>query len=114
MNNYLVGGSLVITSALVAAISQVMLKKATQRAYKNWISQYLNVRVIFAYGLFFLTTIISILAVRYIPLSVASALDASGQVFILLLSRLVLKEHISRKKCLGVVIIVIGIILFWI
>ena len=114
MNNYLIGASLVLGSTIVAAISQVMLKIATQQTYKSWIFQYLNPRVIFAYGLFFVTTITSILAIRFIPLSLASALDASGQVFVLLLSRLVLKEQISRRKCLGIIIIVAGIIMFWI
>ena len=44
------GIAIFLGSVLVASISQIMLKKSADRKYDRWIDEYLNFRVIFAYG----------------------------------------------------------------
>lgn len=64
------------------------------------------------YFLLFGTTIINVFALRWVPLSLAVVLDASGQVFVPVLSRLFLNEQITRKKALGMAVIIVGIFVF--
>jgi uncharacterized membrane protein YraQ (UPF0718 family) len=42
-----------IFGVLIAALSQIILKKAAMRTYDSWIKQYLNFPVVFAYFIFF-------------------------------------------------------------
>ncbi len=102
---------LALSSVLIADISQVILKKAAGRKYTSVLKSYLNVRVIFAYFLFGLSTVFSVIALRRLPLSLSPLWQAMGQVFVVLLSYFVLKEKIGRKKALGIGIIVAGIVL---
>ena len=53
-----------------------------------------------------------VIALRFISLSLSTALAATGQVFVPLLSWLILKERISVQKALGMVAIIVGIIVF--
>ena len=111
-NAYIVGIAMTLASTLLAGISQLLLKIAAGREYKNWLQEYLNVWVITAYAIFVLTTVLSVIALRFISLSLSTALAATGQVFVLLLSWLILKERISVQKALGMVAIIVGIIVF--
>ena len=61
---YLLG----LLSVLIADISQVILKKAAGRKYPSVLRSYLNVRVIFAYFLFGLSTVCSLFALKRLPL----------------------------------------------
>ena len=58
-----------VASVLVSSISQVMLKKSANKVYDNALKEYLNPMVITAYGLFFLSTVITVFAYKYVPLS---------------------------------------------
>ncbi|MBF1256822.1 MAG: multidrug ABC transporter, partial [Stomatobaculum longum] len=40
-------------AVFIAALSQVLLKKAAMRPHRSVVEEYLNPQVIFAYGLFF-------------------------------------------------------------
>ena len=44
---------LMVLSSLISSFSQIMLKKAAGRQYKNKLREYLNPTVITAYGIFF-------------------------------------------------------------
>lgn len=111
-NAYFTGAALTLASTFLAGISQLLLKIAAGREYTSWLREYLNIRVITAYAIFVLTTILSVAALRYIPLSLSTALAATGQIFVPALSWLVLKERITPKKALGMTAIVVGIIIF--
>ncbi len=100
-------------SALIASVSQILLKKSAGRNHMTKLREYLNTLVISGYALLFCTTFINVLALRWVPLTLASALDASGQIFVPILSFLVLGEKISSRKLLGMAIIFIGILIFF-
>ena len=108
----LIGISLVLCSNAVAAISQILLKKAAKRTYPVWWRSYINPFVITAYAMFVMTTVFSVIALKFIPLSLSAAFAASGQIFVPVLSRLFLGEKIYRKRLIGMLTIVIGIIIF--
>lgn len=95
----------------ISNISQVMLKKSSQIKYEGKLKEYFNFRIIVAYILFLLCSIISTLLYRYIPLSLGPILESSGYIFIIILSAMFLKERISIKKIIGNLLIIIGIII---
>ena len=106
------GIAIFLGSVLVASISQIMLKKSADRIYDRWIDEYLNFRVIFAYGLFFLSSLLTVYAYKFVPLSLGPVLEASGYVFVSVMGYFILKEKIGKKKLLGLVIIIAGIVIF--
>lgn len=76
------------------------------------IREYINVRVITAYGMFFFSSLLSVLAYKYVPLSFGPILGAAEYVFIAILSRLILKEHINHRKIFGLAVIIAGIVVY--
>lgn len=101
-----------VFGVFISSVSQIVLKKSAQKEYTNKIREYLNVRVIFAYMIFFGATLCSILAFKSIPLSLGPILESAGYIFVAVLSWLFLKEKITKKKMLGLALIVIGIIVY--
>ena len=108
----LIGIAFVLGSTSISAVSQVLLKVSARKKYASIWLEYMNPFVIIAYGLYFITTILSVQALRYIPLTLSTAFDASGQIFVPVMSYLFLQEKISKRKCLGMGIIILGIIIF--
>ena len=104
---YLIG----LLSVLIADISQILLKKAASRDYTSVLKSYLNFKVIFAYFLFALSTVCSVIALKRLPLSMSPLWQSMGQVFVVLLSYFILKEKINNKKIIGIAIIIAGIVL---
>lgn len=105
---------LILFGVVIASLSRILLKYAAGIQYVTKISEYCNLYVVGGYMLFLITTFINVYALRFLPLSLASALDASGQVFVPLFSCFILKENINKKKLRGMFIIVVGILLFFV
>lgn len=101
-----------ILSVFIASVSQIILKTSSGKTYDSFIREYLNLRVITAYGLFFITTFISLYAYKVIPLSLGPVLEATGYIWVAILSYFALGERISRRKLAGLVIIIAGIALY--
>ena len=99
-------------SVLISSISQVLLKSSANKKHENPLMEYLNPKVIFAYGMFFLATLITIIAYKNVPLSMGGILEASGYIFVAVLSYIFLHEKISKRKCIGLGIILLGILIF--
>jgi len=96
----------------ISAVSQILLKKSSQKKYNNWIREYLNVRVIAAYGIFFFATLCTVFAYKYVPLSMGPILGTVEYIFVALLSYFLLKERITKKKLFGLLIIIFGVLVF--
>ena len=98
-----------LLSVFVSSISQIILKKSAQIKYANVAREYMNPRVIFSYGLFFLSTLLTMYAYKGVPLSLGTLLEASGYIYVLILSCIFLKEKITKRKLMGASFIIIGI-----
>ena len=99
-----------ILSVFISSVSQILLKQSANIKYESRIREYLNVRVIVAYGIFFLATLITILAYKKIPLSLGPVLETTGYFFVAVLSRIILKEHIGKRKIIGILVVIVGIV----
>ena len=100
-----------LSASLISAFSQILLKTAASKQYKSWIYEYLNPKVIIAYAIFFLATLITVYCYKVIPLSLGAMLEASGYVFVTVLGYLILKEKVSKQKILGMAFVILGVII---
>ena len=96
----------------ISAVSQVLLKRAAQKKYDNVIQEYLNPRVIVAYGIFFGATLLSILAYRVVPLSMGPIIEATSYIYVTIFGVTVFKEKINKKKLIALAIIIVGIVVY--
>ena len=103
---------IMLISVFVSAISQVLLKKAAMREWDSPIKEYLNPWVISAYALFFITTLVTVLAYAGIPLSLGPVLEATSYLYITFFGVVIFKEKIGWQKALALALIVGGIIVF--
>ena len=110
---------LAILGTFLSAFSQILLKmqanqttnKSYQTTEKSFIWKFLNWRVILSYGLLFLTLAINQIALIHVPMSVMPCITATIFIWVFLMGYFILKEKISRRKVIGVAIIIIGIII---
>ena len=101
-----------LISVFISAVSQIVLKKSASKTHESKMKEYLNAPVIIAYGLFFLSSLITVLAYKGVQLSMGPILEATGYIWVSILGFFVLKEKMSKKKVTGLIIIIIGIIIF--
>lgn len=103
---------LFLSAVFISSVSQIMLKKSADKTYDNAIKEYLNPWVVIAYGLFFGATLVTVLAYKYVPLSMGPILESAGYFFVTILGMIFLKEKVGKKKAAGLVVILVGIIIF--
>lgn len=111
MNQYSI---LLVASVFIAACSQILLKKSASMEHTSIIKEYLNPRVIIGYGMMFVSTILTILAFKGLDYKNGPIIESLGYIFIMILSRVFLNEKITKKKIIGNVLILFGIIIFYI
>ena len=93
-------------SVFLSAVSQVLLKKSTIR------SEFLNLYTLCAYGMFFLSSIMTAAAYKYVPLAKGQILEAGGYVYVSCFSAIFLKERLKKQEILGILCILIGIVIY--
>lgn len=107
---------LVLLAVLLTGISQVLLKIGSAhqgKRKKSILDAYLNLPTLFAYGLLLCVTVISIIALTgRIPLKMFYAIMSLNLVVVVGLSWGILKEEINKKMVWGIILIVIGIVIF--
>lgn len=108
MNN---GVLIYLITPLISAASQLMLKRAADNPKYTGLRFYLNPLVILAYVLFFGCMLLNVVALQTLDLTVASVLEASGFLYVMVLGWLFLKEKITPRKLIGNVLIVAGIVI---
>ena len=87
--------AMAFAAVLIATISQILLKR--------------QVRVIVSYGLLFLSLALNQVALICVPVSVLPCITATSFIWIFLFSAIFLHERPSKRKILGVIIILAGI-----
>ncbi len=109
MNKYIM---IYFFSVLISSASQILLKISAKKQYDNRWKEYLNARVIIAYAIFFCSSILTIYAYKGVPMSTGVVIESSGYIFVTFLSYICLHEIIGKRKFLGMLCIVTGIIFF--
>ena len=99
-------------SVFIASVSQILLKKSANRNHANGWREYLNKYVITAYFIFFISTILTIIAYKGVELKYGPIIESAGYIFILIMGKMFLDEKITRNKLLGVFLIILGVVVF--
>lgn len=103
---------LLLLSVFISSVSQIILKKAADKTYESSLKEYMNPMVIGAYGLFFCSVILTMLALKHVPLSMSPILESTGYIFVSVMGYIFLKERFSRRKLMGFALILAGIVIF--
>ncbi len=101
-----------IISVLISSVAQVMLKAEADKKHESRLKEYLNPMVITAYGIFFLSTFLTMYALKYVPLTYSPIIEPLSYIFVPVIGVLVLKEKISRRRVLGIAVMLVGIAVF--
>lgn len=115
MNNdimTLIFSGVFLCSVLISSISQILLKKSADRTYDSRLKEYLNPLVIIAYGMFFCSMMITMYCYRYVDVSAGPIFESAGYIFVGVLGYIFLKEKFTAKKIIGMLLIMIGIVIF--
>ena len=102
-----------IVSELIAASSQMLLKKSAQKEHSSIITEYLNPWVICGYGLLLLSMIVTIFCYDGLGYMGVVVMEPINYVIVLVMARLIFKEKITFRKFLGVLLIISGIVVFY-
>ena len=109
MLNYVLIG---IGSVVLSCIGQLLLKLGARKTWPTRVREYLNIYVLGGYLIMGVCMLVTIYVYTGLQLKYGAVLESLGYVIILLMSRLLLGEPITRKKLAGNMLIVIGILLF--
>lgn len=112
MSEYGVSVIILLISVLVASVSQIMLKVSANREHETRIKEYLNPLVITAYVMLLGSTVLTMLALRHLPLSHQPLYESASYIFVSVMGFLLLKERFTKKKLLGLALILAGIFIF--
>lgn len=104
--------ALMLAGTFISSVAQVLLKKASQREYGSFWKEYLNIRVIVAYAIFFAASLLAIFAYRVVPLSMGPILEATGYIYVTVFGVLIFHEKLSTPKLLALGMILAGIVVY--
>lgn len=100
-------------AVVISSSSQMLLKKGAKQQYSSVIREYLNPWVISGYALMILSTLCIIYAYRGVAYKNGAIIEATGYLLIMILGRLLFHEKITKKKLVGNLIILAGILVFY-
>lgn len=101
-----------IFSGILSSFSQVLLKKSAERQEASIVKQYINAYVIGGYVITVLCMVLMIIAFRGMPYKYGAVLESLTYLYIMVLSRIFISEKLTKKKVIGNLIIVAGVIIF--
>lgn len=105
---------LVAIGVFLSSCSQILLKKSAQREHTSKVSEILNKQVIIAYSVFFISVIFNVIALRHdVNVKDLPILEALGYVFVPILSLVFLKEKITKRSAWALLVILCGIVVFY-
>ena len=99
-------------SVIISSLAQVILKIAANTKYETRLKEYLNPYVIGAYCIFFTSIFLTYYALRVVPYSYSPIIESTSYIFIPVFGVFLLHEKISRRRLLGIGIMLIGILIF--
>lgn len=102
-----------VLSVIISSISQILLKKSANKKYSSVWKEYINIYVVSGYALLVLSTLCVVFAYQKVAYKNGPIIEALGYVFIMILSFIFLKEKITKKKIIGNLFILLGILVFY-
>lgn len=101
-----------LVSAFITAASQILLKKSANRQHKRILFEYLNPYVIISYICYIGVLALNVFIYTKIDYRFGVIINSLSMVFIMILSKVILKENLNRKRIAANILIIAGIICF--
>lgn len=102
-----------VGSVVLASVSQILLKISAKKTHSSFLKEYLNIFVISGYVLLAASTLTTIAAYRGIEFKNGPIIESLGYILVMALSYFILKEKIDRRKIIGYVLILLGVVVFY-
>ncbi|MGN1433701.1 MAG: EamA family transporter [Ruminococcus sp.] len=103
---------LMFVSAFITAVSQIMLKVSANKKHRHFVFEYLNPYVMLSYAGYVLVLVINVIIYTKIDYRFGVVINSLSTVLIMVLSKLILKETMTKKKIIGNALIILGIACF--
>ena len=110
MNNEYI--SIYLLAVVIASISQIILKISANKEESHKLFKVIDFYMFFAYGLLMFSMLMTTFALKKMYYKYGAMMEGVGYLCVLVMSMVFLKEKISRKRLLGALIIVVGIVIF--
>ena len=105
---------LVIVSGLAAACAQMLLKQGARQQFPSFLRQYLNPWVIGGYGIMGASLLLNIFCLsRGVQVKEVGIIESLSYLFVPLLSWLFFKEKVTWRKAGAIVVIMAGVVVFF-
>lgn len=101
-----------IVSAFIASFSQILLKISAGKKHENVIREYVNPLVIGGYVMLVVSMLLGIVCYKHMDYMQVVILEPIGYIIVMFLSRFFFREKITKRKVLGMLFILAGIIVF--
>ncbi|MBQ9297190.1 MAG: hypothetical protein IJ204_08370 [Paludibacteraceae bacterium] len=103
-----------ICTVFIAACAQMLLKQGARQGYTPWWRQYINPWVISGYTIMFLSMVANIWCMHHgLQLKELSIIESMAYFFVPALAWVCFKEPIGSRKALAIIVIIIGVIVFF-
>ncbi len=99
-------------ATIIAAVSQLFLKSSANQKHRSFIKKFLNFKVIFAYGLLFLSTVFNVFAYRMLSLKYQPMIDSTGLVWVTILAAIFINEKPSKVKIISIMVTLAGVVIY--
>ena len=112
MSEFGISVIILLVSVFISAVSQIMLKVSANKTYESRIKEYMNPLVIIAYVFFLGSTVLTMIALKHVPLSLQPILESSSYIFVSVMGYFLLKERFGKRKLIGLALILLGIFVY--
>lgn len=102
---------MVLGCSVLAAIGQIFLKIGSSSVNSSLLSWLTNTRLILGIGLYAVSTIIFVLALKLADVSILYPVIAASYIWVAILASIFLGESFSAMRWVGLVLIIGGIVL---
>ncbi|MBS4968524.1 MAG: EamA family transporter, partial [Lachnospiraceae bacterium] len=103
MNKYML---LMLVCTVFSAVSQILLKQSANQEHESALKEYLNWRVITAYGISFSVLLLNTYAYTKVDMKYGAVIDTFSYVFVMVLSYFILKEKFTKGQLIGNLMII--------
>ena len=103
---------LMLLSAGLTAVSQLLLKASANKAHRSRLGEYLNLRVLAAYAIFGVVLLLNVCIYTRLDMRYGVVIHALGSLLVMLLSVVILREKLTPRRMLGNGLILLGLIVF--
>ncbi len=101
---------IIIFMSLLGSLASFSFKQSAQKNTQRGILQFLHPLIILGAFLYFAASLLNIYVLKFLPYSVVLPLTAVTYIWTMILSGVVLKEHITTSKMVGVLFILAGVV----